>query len=219
MSITPNQLLFIVREQFSEPDATFNTNEGVYRYMSDAETELANLVPCAEATDTSITTVADQREYDFPTGVQRISKVTWDSYPLKKIDLKDLDALEYTSYGNSGETGSPEYYYEFANQIGFSPVPLTAKTVKLYYLADPATITSESTAFTVPGWLAQYIGDYCLYRMYLKDKEASRSELHLNIWMRNKANAQNEWAKRTSRNRIRIVKDESEYPNTTLGII
>lgn len=217
--MTPAQLLSNVREQFSEPNPTFNTDGAIYSYMWQAETEIANLIPCTEATDTSTTTVSGTREYSFPSGVQRIHKVSWNAYPLKKMDLKDLDYLEETAYGYTGSTGDPVYYYEWANKIGLSPIPDSAQTIKLYYLKDPTELTDTSTSFTIPSWLAHYIGDYCLYRMYLKDKEASRSELHLNLWVKHKQDAINEWNKRKAQNRIRIVKDADEYPDTILGMI
>ena len=216
--MTPTQLYNSIRNQINDTSADFWSESELYRYMSDAEMELASLVNCTETTATD-TSVADQREYDRPSDAINIERVTWNSVKLKKINLTDLDNLEGTSYGGSADYGNPVYYYDYADVIGLSPIPDAAQTIKYYYTAQPTILSASSTAFTIPAMLGHLLADYCLYRMYSKDQMSSESAKHFQLWKDNLKTAEQIMATQRSTDRFRVVRVEDAYPITDLGTI
>ena len=218
--MTPNQILNTIRNQVYETSPTFWTDGEVFAYMWQAECELAALIGCTQSTDTSITTVAGTQEYTRPSDALEISRVTWNYVPLKKIDLRDKDSLEFPSYGDStNRTGNCTHFYEYGDLIGFWPVPPSASPVKIYYVKQPDEITASSSTFTVPQLFHHYIPDYVLYRMYAKDQDETRAQLHKQAWGEHIIAARQKWQSRTGKGRFSVVRDESQSQTTELGIV
>lgn len=216
--MTPAQILSAVRNQAYEQDADFWTDSEIYQYMWEAECEVAGIVGCSEGTDTSTTTVADTQEYSLPSDCLYVLRAIWDQVKLKRIDLKDQDYLDGTLYGGTLTTGDPEHYYEFGNKLGLYPVPSSAKTLKLWYVKQPTQITVGSISFTIPLLFQHYIIDYVLYRMLLKDQDNDRAMIHKRLWDENVQKAIAKWELMREKDRISIVRDTDEYPNTSLGL-
>lgn len=216
--MTPSQVLSAIRNQAYEQDADFWNDAEIYQYMWEAEAEVAGLVSCTEATDSSTTTVASTQEYALPTDCLYVLRATWDQVKLKRIDLKDQDYLDGTLYSGTLSSGQPEHYYEFAGMIGLYPVPDSAKTLKLWYIKQPSQITGVSTTFTIPLLFHHYIIDYALYRMYLKDQDNEKAMVHKRLWDENIQKAIGKWNMMRESDHTSTVRDVDEYPNTSLGL-
>lgn len=215
---TPAQILTTVRSQIAEVEAGYFTDDEIRSYMWQGECELAKLLQCTETNSSTTSTVVGTREYAQPTNIINIYRVTWDSFPLTKINVNEVDIVEGAAYAYTGSQGSPLYYYEDRNYIGLSPIPNAIKTLKVYYTAEPAEITSSSTAFTIPAIFGFYLSDYCLYRMYIKDADAERARFHLDRWNEYLLKAQSEYKRQKRSNKRVIVKDSSILPETSLRI-
>lgn len=218
--MTPADLITTVRDQVYESSASFWTDAELYRYATQAEQEIADLVECSEATDATTSTVSGTQEYAKPTDCEYIKRVTWDGMPLKRIDFRDKDTVSNVGYGTTTDTsGQPEYYYEWGANVGVFPVPTTAKTLKFWYVSKPAALSAASTAFTVPNLFHSALVDYVLYRMYAKDQDDQRSGFHKTLWDEGIFKAKVKWGKRQRSNRIQTVRDEGSLLDTELGAI
>jgi len=205
----PSKVLESVRFQCAESASnSFWTDPEIYGYMTEAEQIIAEIVKATKTKDSSIITTSGIREYTKPSGVMTLERVTYDDARLEKITINQLDDLEGISYGSTGQTGQPTHYYEYGNEIGFSPKPDDAKTVTLYYSGSPATLSAASTSFTIPNDYGQYAADYILYRMYLKDDELNgQGKIHLQIWEGNLVKIRDNWEDREYHDQNIIVTD------------
>jgi len=208
--MTPPKVLTLVRNRAAETSAGFWSDLEIYDYMWLGEIILAQRTGCTESSGT-FNTVARTREYDLTdigSDVMTISRVTWDTYPLEKTDLDGVDILEGVSYGSVGQFGQPTAYYQYAKKIGFSPIPNTVKECKAYYRAKPAELTASSTSFTVPDEYGNYIAEYCLYMMFMKDQELkTEASNYYNQWETNVQLAVADWQKRKNKFKNKVVKD------------
>jgi hypothetical protein len=137
---------------------------------------------------------------------------------MKKITLRDKDAMQFNQYGGSDSSGNPYAYYEYGSVIGLFPIPTTEETIKYYYVAKPVDITSSSVEFSIPATFHPYLQDYVLSRAYLKDQDDVRSGWHYNVWQKSIIDCQHLWSRRKSANRFTTVKVEDNYPDTEIGI-
>ena len=216
--MTPSEVLTDIRNQINEQSAGFYSDEEIYAYMWNGEKILAETTGCAETTDSTLTTVAAQREYTIPSTVATLLRVEYDSYKLKKIDLTQLDQIEGKTYGGITTSGDPVYYYEFGNKIGLSSIPTAAKTLKLWVIAIPTKLTSTSTAFTIPNRYGDYLTDYCLFRMWAKDQQNDMADRFENRWEKNLSTVESKWKDVKFRDNYIQVKDEDQFEGTEIGI-
>lgn len=183
--MTPSELYTHIRGQCAENSTDFWSSAEVYRLMSAAERQIVSLCGTNEVT-TTFSTAIGTKEYIRPAGVEIIERVLYDSCPISKISIKQLSDIEGEAYGGVVMSGPAEFYYEYANKIGFSPTPDLVKTVTLYYQGTPAELTSSSTSFSIPQWYVYYLVDYCLYYMFLKDQaSANLAMVYKNNWLEN----------------------------------
>jgi hypothetical protein len=179
--MTPAEAVAAVRSLIDEPDAANWSDDEIRTYLWFGERLVIDKIGCYSGTNAATSTVSGTQEYAKPTDSFRVSKVTWDGVKLKKIDQADYDALSSISYGGSLATGSPCYYYEFGSNIGLYPVPDSAKTLKFWYIKEPANLTSASTSFSVPSLAQNAIVDYATYRALLKDKD-KLADMFYSLW-------------------------------------
>lgn len=217
--MTPDQVFDTIRNQVYETAASFWSDDEIYSYMWQAEQEIASLVDCTQSYDSSQTTTANEPAYSKPSDVLYLTRVTWDGVKLKKIDWRQKDSLEIGTYGAADYVGNPTHYVEWGNTITLYPIPDRSASLVYYYIAQPTQITATSTSFTVPQLFHQYLPDYCLYRMYVKDQDDGRAMFHKQLWEENIYKARDKWNRRVSKDFYRVVKDEEEYRQTEWGII
>ncbi len=135
------------------------------------------------------------------------------------MDLRDLSALDDDWSTTAAVDAEPTHYYEWGEYIGMWPVPDASATMKIWGDFEPAEITSSSSAYTIPRQFQKnFLNDYALYRMYLKDQDDGRANLHLGLWSQHKSEAQRLWARKKNRNKISIPKSDWAYPITPLGM-
>ena len=176
--MTPNEVYTLVRNQVAETSPSFWGESEIYSLLSNAEALLASEIDCTEVTATDVS-APNVREYTRPTAALRISRITWDNTKLKKINFTDVDKIE----GDTQDFGDPVYYYEYGSSIGIVPTPTQVKTIKYYYLKKPVALSASSTAFTIPSEFGQYLVDFVLYYMLLKD-QSELAQTHIQLWQK-----------------------------------
>lgn len=149
------------RQQFS--DST------LLGWVNDAQQE-ANSFAWVLRSSTTFTLAAGTTEYALPSDFLATWRV---EYRSRKLDQTSINELDATSLGWKSASGVPQKYYLYvasATWIGFTPAPISTSTgtVSVFYIAQPATLTSTS-ATPFNGWpqLVPYhpaIAYYVAYR-------------------------------------------------------
>lgn len=218
MGLTPTGCVDTCRYQFYEATAKFIADAEIYGYAWQAEQIINNAIECCQ-TSTAHTTTTYTQEYTKPTGCYLINRVTFDGVKLKRIDVTDQDQMDGAGYGSSLSVGNPHSYYEYGEKVGLYPVPDSSATLKYWFVAEPASLTTASTQFTVPAFARLPIPDYCLFRMFAKDQDDGRAQFHANLWANGLNRVQSEWARLNRRDGHYVVRNEDNYPATELGLI
>ena len=186
--------------------------------MWHGEIEIADHVKCMERT-TSTTTVTATSSYTLTSDCDYLNRVLWNNYKLKRIDYSELQMLDQPGYGSTYITGKPTHYYVYGESIGLWPIPDSSKSLRYYYYAQPAEVTTDSTVFSIPSMFHPYIQDYVLWRAYAKDQDDGRAVFHKKIWEENMSKAYRKWVYRNNTDKYNVVKDEDNFPTSELGII
>lgn len=215
--MTPEQSVVSLRNQFYETASGFVGDDEIRGYLWEAEREFNSYVECYLATAT-VTTVTGTQEYalsSFASNVMQIQHLTYDGDKLKKIDYRDLGFLDDEGTTSDASTGDPTHYCEWGDYIRLWPVPTTSATVGLWGVFNPAEPTAS---YSIPSKFHHYLHDYALYRMYLKDQDDGRANYHKKLWDERKQEGKQVWSRKLMGDRLPVVKDEYEYPGTTLGM-
>lgn len=221
--MTPNSALAVVRNQINETTANANfwTDAEIYDYMTDAETQLAGIVGFTQAV-TAHTTVTDQSVYTVPDNCVKIARLTFDGKKLKKVDDRDIDYLDGTDAGSTIESGEPDVYKEWGDNVTLYPTPDDSygeKTLYFEFYQSPTAIATASTKFTITQpVINNMIADYAIYRCYLKATETKLANEYLTRWNSSVAAAHSMKWNEENWDRIQVVKDEDFYNSTSLGM-
>jgi len=208
---TPAGVLSRVRNQLVEDTADFWTDAELYRYMSDAESEVNNMAECYRLS-TAAASVTSTSGYTIPADCVSMVRVTWDGVPLKLADQRSIDALGMPGYGGTVQTGSPTHYYQYGTDMVYLwPTPMSAKTIRYYYTAEPADITTASTSFSIPQQFQNVIQDYVLYRCFTKDQDSGKAEWHKREFMQGVLDAQMKENRRRWAGGFQVVKGDNSY--------
>ena len=214
----PAEAVTAVRSQIDEPDAANWSDDEIRNHLWFGERLVIDKIGCYTGTSATTSTVSGTQEYSKPSDSFRVSKVTYDSVKLKKIDQADYDAMSSISYGGTLATGSPCYYYEFGSVIGLFPVPDAAKTLKFWYVKEPANLTSSSDVFSVPSFAQNAIVDYATYRALLKDND-KKADMYFSLWENGLRDAIESYSKMQEDDMHIRFKIEEQTNFTDLGTI
>lgn len=201
--MVPADVYTLIRRQCDETDTTFWGESETYGLMSVGEGIIAQKIGLIETTYT-VTTVTGTRGYTAPAGT--IIRNTYDEEKLKQIDINDVDELEGSTPGGVTTQGTPIRYYLWGNSMYLSPIPNDAKTVRAYYYGYPAAVTTASTTWSIPNEYGQYVADYALWRMMLKDQELSmEAAAYERSWNSALVEIESDWNRRKYRDRYAVV--------------
>ena len=216
--MTPMQATTKYRALTYEGTATgFVTDAQIYADLWQGECELNSLLELYQAA-TALTTTTGTQEYSFPTDYIVIKRVTYDGDRLKAADFRELDSIDDKFTDSDSQTGDPTHYYLWAGKIGMWPVPDTSATVEIWGVKQPASITTNTAAFSIPLQFTDFPLDYALMNYYMKDQDDGRFQVYQARWENDKQMAQRLWNRRRYADRLLTVKMEDQSAYTVLGM-
>jgi hypothetical protein len=186
VGMTPTDLETFVRQRYNAVGDTFFPQTEIFNFFYKAQVELSIEFDCIERVYTT-TTVADQREYDWPERALKIARITYDG---DKLDPNDFLSDDVFTGDNENETmtGRPEYYQQWGDALYLRPVPGTNEagvTLKLYTYDMPSVPSSLGT-LDVPAVYHPFLADYALWAMCMQDQNPAIADRFLNAWKESK---------------------------------
>lgn len=113
-----------------------------------AEPDFAKHVLCIDG-EVSLTTVADDANYELPLGFVLVKVVAFKGVPLDPIHLSNLKARErYQADGTTLRTGTPWGYYIENDQLTLVPAPSSASNLRINFYTLPTYDTKRYKALT-----------------------------------------------------------------------
>lgn len=175
--MTPTELEEYARQRYNAVNDTFFSQSEMLRYIYDAQMQLARETDCIRAVYTT-TTVASQQEYEFPSRVIKLKRVTYNG---QRVDPRSLQEVLDMTGSVASPTGSPLCYAIWDEAIYLAPTPDDAQTLKLFAVLEPDEVTAASV-FEVPTRYHLDLAEYCNWQMAIKDKNYSGAALHQQNW-------------------------------------
>lgn len=203
--MTPVDLETYVRQRYNAVGDTFFPAVEIYNFFYMAQMIMATKTFCIQNVYTT-TSVASQRQYDFPSSTIAILRVEYDG---KKIDPNDFDDDDISTGNNPGttSTGTPTTYQIWGSDVYLRPIPSTsALEIKIYSFDEPQTV-SAITQLDVPGRYHLMLADYALFCMFAQDKNNVMSSKHLAIWEQHVMDVKDIEARRRVADKFNVVKD------------
>lgn len=160
-------------------------------------------------------TTAGTQDYAYPTNTIAIKRLTLNGKKIKRITARQDDALTLSNQAST-QTGFPTYYSDFDFTISFRTIPDATYTLKLYSFNLPNALSNASTLEIPPVFHFAPV-DYCLMRMFAKDKDYQGAAYHKALWEGHVAEAVR-WRNRYKRtDSFATVQDEETLPVTIMG--
>jgi hypothetical protein len=213
--MTPTELVTAARNKYNAVGDSLWSDSELYGLFYEACQELAVESELIQCKDTSITTVASTKAYDYPDHVISIKRVEYDGTKLYRIDDRDADQLN--NYGSaSGVTGTPRQYWIWNEQIYLEPTPDAAATLTVYGYKDHTAITAATT-MQVPEVFHMDLVNYVAAEMAVKDENYQMAAQYQNKWEMSKQKVKRWVAKRRRGDTFAAVKDENAMPVSYIG--
>lgn len=210
--MTPAQIVTAARNKTNASSDTFYSDTELYGLIDEAILELFGSEYTLEDVDTSISTVSGTRSYTLPASTISIKRIEWGDEPLTKIDgFRDDDSLTADN-PNTTATGTPRFWYEFADLIYLRPIPDSVATLRLFRFKAPTLITTATQTIQVPVQFHRGITSYLAAQQSLKDEDYPAADRHISRWDKT-VEAFKSWAhRRKITGGFRTVKAEELYP-------
>lgn len=213
--MTVSEIETAARRKYNSVNNNFYSSSEIYDLIYQAELEMTTQALSIEAVDTSISTVAGTRAYNYPTRVLSIKRIEYDGNKLQPIDFRDDDVVNLVSAA-SPVTGTPQYYALFGGKIYLRPIPAEIKTLTIYAYKEPSPVTAITT-LEIPTLFHMDIANYVASELAAKDLNTEIYSLYSAKWQQALVKAQ-QWQKRRLRgDAFNSVKDEDTMVTSLLG--
>src|SRR5678815_1932316 len=163
-----------VKRQFGDESGVQITDDDIYKWITDAQTEIIRQNEGLLQSSALSNSVAGQSNYTLPADYFTIKTVMYNSIKLKGLTLQQfeeyLDGWQNTQlYG----TGTPQAYMVYNDLLTLFPTPdtSTANVIKIYYSRKPTTIAADGDPIDLPTAYHPTIVKYCLQQAYELDED------------------------------------------------
>ena len=173
----------IVNDSSSE----FASSAEWMRWIDEAVKQVALIGRCLEGT-ANATVYSGQMSYSLGVDTLDIETVLYDDgvagtdryTMLDKIDPKDLYAK---SRGSS--SGRPALWFQWGSAVNLWPVPgddQNGTSITAFYVANPAALTSTTSAIPTPYYFDSAIALYAAAKFYEKDSREAKAVYYKNLF-------------------------------------
>ena len=209
--MTPAEIVTAARRKYNAENAGFYADSELYGLIYEAELQLIGEEYIVQDIDTSITTVSGTRTYSKPSLTVTIERIEWNGEVLRKVDGFHVDDDLSAENPDTTATGTPRYWFEFADLIYLRPKPDAAQTLKLFRTKAPAAVTTASQTLEIPVHFHRDITNYVASEMAAKDENFQMAKFWGDKWEQSKLRFKS-WAKRKKRaGGMATVKSEEVY--------
>ena len=161
-----------VTRVFGDESGVQLTNADVIRWINDAQLSISdtNHVLPAKAT---MNVVAGTATYDLSAITPRIDEIAsllLDGRRVGNIPVAQAEESISLADPEGTETGAPQFWYTWAGEVTFWPVPGQNYTMTIRYLAVPNEISSLEDTLSLPDDCFTDIVNYVLVKAYEMDE-------------------------------------------------
>lgn len=169
-----------VKRAFGDESGVQLTNEDIVRWINEAQSSIAEANETLQAVATT-NLVANQADYSVSSitpVIYKISSVLIDGRRIINMPVSQAEESISNADPQELESGSPQFWYEWAKTITFWPVPSTSGTITIRYIAQPADVTTTGTdVLSLTDDYFMDIVNYVLKQAYEMDENPEMMQL------------------------------------------
>lgn len=168
-SLTLKEVLSDLRIRIDDKLKKGYTDEYLRHLLNRGQEYIVGKTGCSEEY-TTITTIADQQEYTFPTTIVGIIEAFYDD---KRFYPKTFAELSETNPNwRDASSGTPQYWYYYGNVLGLYPAPDTAdENVDIFYVKKPLEMLGDTSRSELPDQFNELIILYAEYRIQKQQRD------------------------------------------------
>jgi hypothetical protein len=212
--MTPTEIETAARRAYNAVGDTFWSQDELLCLMYQAQMLLVDMGLVIERIFSS-STVASQREYDYPTNLIALKRIEYDGAKLAPIDFREDDALTLDNAATT-DSGTPQYYSIWNETLFLRPIPDAVGTLKIFGYVEPQALSITSN-LEVPSKFHPAIVDYLLREMVIKDSNFTAYDRYNARWDRHLVDARKWSARKKRTDGNAVVKNEDILSVTLLG--
>lgn len=213
--MTPLEIIEASRNNLNAVGDTFWSDNELYQTLYRVMNRVARRTRVIESTSTASSVIA-QADYTGPSNTLELVRVTFDGIKLQRIDLRQYDALNPAGTANSG---TPAYYLYYNDTVTLYPTPATVGTIKYWTIGFPSSVPTAASTITIPAQFHDVLTLGVTSEMCSKDLDHPQTMYWKNKFDLALAEMESHIRLRKRSDRFTVVKDESSYLSTELGII
>lgn len=213
--MTVTDVITAARDIYNASGDTFFTDLQFYNWITQAQEELATKAWVIEGTTTGVT-VASTQDYVYPTNYISIKRVVVNGRKLKPISHRQDDSVTLSNTAST-ITGQPTYYTDFNDTVSMRPIPDAVYTINWMGYKNATNIAAASDSITVPVKYHFDLVNYCLWRMFSKDKDTENMAAHLSLWRETIKDAISFQRRKKRMDGFATVQNEDNLPANILG--
>lgn len=173
VTYTAAEVANYVKRQFGDESGVQITDTDIFRWLNSAQLEIISQIAPIHAKGTT-DIVSGQKTYDL-TGLNifRIESLHYDGRRVEPISFQEAERKIIKKDYSVQISGIPAFWYEFAGQVSFWPVPSSSITngLEIYYVKMPSKITQGSDLLAVPDKFFEAVVAWILAKAYELDEE------------------------------------------------
>jgi hypothetical protein len=172
-TVTVSQVLDYIKRQFGDESNIQITDSDIIRWINMATLEIGakNSVIQAEAT-TAGTAGTLSYDLDFIEDIIRIEDVFYGS---AKLDPVDKSTFRETVQNEVTASGTPIYWYAWANTIKMWPVPNKDDSLTIDYIKRPDRVTGPGDYLPIPDLYYEQVCLFVMSKAFELDEDVEKS--------------------------------------------
>lgn len=214
--MTPAQVVTAARQRTNSVGDTFFSDSELYGMIWEGQNILAKEAYVIERTYTT-STVANQREYSYPTSTIAIKRVEYNGNKIHPVTFREDDAMTLSN-STTTATGYPQYYALWNFTLYLRPVPAEVGTLKIYSFNEAQEVTNSST-LEVPDIYHQDLVTYLCALMAEKNQNFQAADRYRDRWEKQVAKARSFQRRRLRADGFSAIQDMETLPTTIIGTL
>lgn len=173
-TITLGELQTYVKRQFGDESGVQIQNTDITRWVNMGALEICSKNKIIQAT-ASVAGTIGQKDYALGNLATNIIAIDNISYGDNSLEMTDNAGIKEIVGKFVGDAGYPVYWYIWANNIKLWPVPTTAETLSIDYIAAPAAVTSPGDLLPLPDVYYERLCQFVMSKAYELDEDGANA--------------------------------------------
>lgn len=185
ITYTAGDIATYVKRQFGDESGVQITDADIWRWLDAAQIRIvAENQPLKSKAATDV--VANQKSYNLAAlSIHQIESIHYDGERLPGMSFAEAERKIITDNQSFNLTGDPFFWWEWAGEITFWPVPIRdiPNGIEVYFTKMPVKITSSTDSLSVPDKYFDALVAWIMSKAYELDEEFSQASEQKNFFL------------------------------------